>query len=384
MEAVGRLAGGIAHDFNNLLTVILGFGNLTLKGLPAGDPLRGKVQQVVRAGERAAALTRQLLVFSRKQVLQAKVLDLGAVAEELEKMLRRMIGEDIELATVVPADLGLVKADPSQLEQVLLNLVINARDAMPEGGKLTIELSNAALPPVAGTPGPLLSAVLLAVTDTGVGMDAEVRSHIFEPFFTTKEQGKGTGLGLSTVYGIVQQSGGQVAVYSEPGHGTCFKVYLPRVDEPVEAAAPAAEVPLPRGTETILLVEDEEGVRDLARETLAAQGYLVLEAASAREALETAGLRYGSLDLVLTDVVLPGMSGPALVAELAARGLDSRVLFMSGFPDRAVLRHGVLELGTAFLAKPFTPDELARKVRAVLDASAGEEDDPAVPDQEAA
>jgi len=372
MEAVGRLAGGVAHDFNNLLTAILGYGNMVLSNLKEEDPLLAKVREIVKAGERAASLTKQLLAFSRKQVLQVKILDLNAAVADMEKMLHRVIGEDIELSAVVQDGLGQVRADPSQIEQVLLNLAVNARDAMPDGGRLTIETANVELkrPGLPSTPTiPSGRYVLLAMSDTGVGMDAEVRSHIFEPFFTTKEQGKGTGLGLATVYGIVQQSEGHIGVESEPGVGTRFEIYLPRVDHEFVTQTETAIVgPLPRGGETILLVEDEQSVRDLAREVLESQGYTVLESASGASSLELAEGLMRPIDLLVTDVVMPGMGGRVLWENFARLQPNARVLFMSGYTDDAVLRHGILEPGVAFLQKPFTPGELVRKVREVLDS----------------
>jgi len=373
MEAIGRLAGGIAHDFNNLLTVITGYGQILFGELRSNDPLRSNVEEINKAGERAVALTRQLLAFSRKQVLAPKVLDLNAVVTNMESLLRRLIGEDISLRAALAPSLSCVKADPGQIEQVIMNLAVNARDAMPQGGRLTIETANADLDEsyaeerFSVRPGPY---VMLAVSDTGSGMDAETQAHIFEPFFTTKGQGKGTGLGLSTVYGIVKQSGGYIWVYSEPGRGTTFKIYLPRVDAQAEALEPHS----PRqeslqGTETILLVEDEERVRRLARTILAGHGYSVLEASNGVEALRI-GERHGSaIHLLVTDVVMPEMSGRELAGRLIARHPDMKVLFMSGYTDDTILRHGVLEAGIPFLQKPFTPSTLARKVREMLDAN---------------
>ena len=371
MEAIGQLAGGVAHDFNNLLTVISGRSLLTLSALPAGDPHRRNLELIQTTAERAAALTRQLLAFSRKQVLQPKVLDLNTVVSGLMPMLRRLIGEHIELVAVAAPDLGRVKADPSQLEQVILNLAVNGRDAMPDGGKLTIETGNVELDDAyaRGHAG-VVSAryVLLAVSDTGHGMDAATQARIFEPFFTTKELGKGTGLGLATVHGIVQQSGGHIWVYSEPGQGSTFKIYLPRVDEAAEAGGPApALAPPARGSETILLVEDDEEVRALARETLEGNGYAVLPAASAAEALRLAGGGSRRIHLLVTDVVMPQLSGRGLAERLALDDPGRRVLYISGYTDDAIVRHGVLEEGTAFLQKPFTPETLLRRVREVLD-----------------
>jgi two-component system cell cycle sensor histidine kinase/response regulator CckA len=370
MEAVGRLAGGIAHDFNNLLTVINGYGELAAECLPPGSPAREFVGEITRAGERAAGLTRQLLAFSRKAVLQPRVLDLNAVVAEMGRMLRRLIGEDVELATDLQPGLGRVSADPTQVEQVVMNLVVNARDAMPRGGKLTIETRDVELdaayaatrPDVA--PGPY---VLLAVCDTGTGMTGAVMAHIFEPFFTTKEVGKGTGLGLAAVHGIVKQSGGHVAVYSEPGLGTTFKVYLPRVGPaPAREERPAA-LPLPRGRETVLLVEDEEALRGLSRRILESCGYTVLEAGIGADALRVAEEHAGPIELLVTDVVMPGMGGRELSERLTAARPGLRALYVSGYTDDAIVRHGVLAAESAFLQKPFTPAALARKVREVLD-----------------
>jgi PAS domain S-box-containing protein len=377
MEAVGRLAGGVAHDFNNLLTVISGHVDLLRSRLEESRSRPGEVDlvgqdldQIGRAAQRAAALTRQLLAFSRKQVLRPQVLDLNAVVLDLEKMLRRLIGEDVELASHLAPDLGRAKADPGQMEQVIMNLAVNARDAMPEGGRLTIETVNVELDEayarrhVAVQPG---RYVRLAVSDTGCGMDAATRSHLFEPFFTTKEQGKGTGLGLSTVYGIVKQSGGNIWVYSEPGGGTTFKIYLPRVDEPLEPLAPARK-PLEsvRGSETILLVEDEDPVRELARRVLENSGYTVLAAANGVEALKVAGEHAGVIHLMVSDVVMPEMSGRELARRAAVLRPDMKVLYSSGYSDKAVFQHGVLAPGAAFIEKPFTPEGLVRKVREVL------------------
>ncbi|MBI4246528.1 MAG: GAF domain-containing protein, partial [Candidatus Rokubacteria bacterium] len=373
MQAVGQLAGGIAHDFNNLITVIGGRAHMLLGQMPAGDPLRRDVDVINATAERAADLTRQLLAFSRKQVLDPKVLDLNRVVAEVAPMLRRLIGEDVELVTALGTGLGQVKADPRQLEQVLMNLAINARDAMASGGRLTIETSNVTLDAgytrehVGTSPGP---HVMLAVSDTGEGMDAETLARVFEPFFTTKGPGKGTGLGLATVYGIVKQSGGNIWVYSEPGRGTTFKIYLPRVYEAPEVAAPASPSSgAGRGSETILLVEDEEAVRQLARDILTAQGYTVIEAAHGGEALLISGRHAGPIDLLLTDVVMPHMSGRALAERLAPLRPRMKILYMSGYTENAVVHHGMLDAGTMYLQKPFTPDGLARKVREILDAS---------------
>ena len=369
LEGIGQLAGGIAHDFNNLLTVITGRSHLVLAELPAAHALRRHVDLIQTTAERAAALTRQLLAFSRKQVLEPKVLDVNAVVTGLAPMLRRLIGENLEFAVVPAPELGPVKADPSQLEQVILNLAVNARDAMPQGGTLTIETANVELDETYARRHPGANAgrfVMLAVSDTGHGMDAAVKARIFEPFFTTKDPGKGTGLGLATVFGIVKQSGGSIGVYSEPGHGTTFKVYLPRVDEAVDQTATAAAPTLARGSETILLVEDDDEVRALARETLDGHGYTVIPAAAPAEALRLAGSHSGPIHLLVTDVVLPQFSGRGLAERLAPEHRDLRVLYMSGYTDDSIVRQGMLEEGTAFLQKPFTPYTLLLKVREVL------------------
>jgi len=373
MEAVGRLAGGVAHDFNNILTAIGGYTDLLLEDLPLDDPRRQDVDEIHRAADRAAALTQQLLAFSRRQVLQPKVIDLNALVSNVEKLLGRLIGADVQLATALADEVGRVRADPGQLEQVIVNLAVNARDAMPGGGRLTIETRNVDLDAAYAAehrtvvPGPY---VVIAVSDTGTGMSADTQAHMFEPFFTTKEVGKGTGLGLATVYGIVKQSGGSIWVYSELGHGTTIKVYLPRVDEPPDPlAAPGLANPERlRGTETILLVEDEPAVRAVARQILARQGYTVLEAPDGPAALAMVAGR-ARVDLILTDVVMPGMSGRTLADQLATRWPGVRVLYMSGYTDDAIVRHGMLEPGLAYLQKPFRPDALVRKVREVLNRS---------------
>ena len=372
IEAVGRLAGGVAHDFNNLLNVITGYGQMLFRRLSDG-PEREKTRAILQAADRAAGLTRQLLAFSRKQVLEPKVLDLNAVVGGMDEMLRRLIGEDIELQTELLPLLGRTRADPGQIEQVLMNLVVNARDAMPTGGRVTLETANAEMDEsyvrdhLGARPG---RYVMLAVRDTGLGMDAETQKHIFEPFFTTKEKGKGTGLGLATVYGIVKQSEGYIWVDSAPGAGTTVRVFLPWVE-----AEPAAEGPKrpvvpeelpPRGTETVLLVEDEEMVRRMTREVLEGAGYRVLEAASGFEALRVSASHTGRLDLVLTDVVMPGMSGRELAERLAPVRPGMKVLYMSGHTDDAIFHHGVTQAGTGFLQKPFTPDALERRVRDLL------------------
>lgn len=372
MEAVGKLAGGVAHDFNNLLTAITGHSEMCLRRLAKEDPLYRRVEQIKKAGDRAAALTGQLLAFSRKQILQPEVIDLNHVVIELNKMLRRLIGEDIDLLMGLGPDLGKVKADPNQLGQVLMNLSVNARDAMPKGGKLTIETSNVHLSEEFASHHMAVPAgqyVMLAVSDTGCGMDSETQARIFEPFFTTKEIGKGTGLGLSTVYGIVQQSGGSVWVYSEIGRGTTFKIYLPCVAGSVAEDQSASSSPeLSRGTETVLLVEDEEMVRDMATEILREGGYFVLEARHGNEAMALSKQYEGQIHLMLSDVVMPQMSGRELAERLTPLRSNMKVLYMSGYTDDAIVHHGVLEEGTAFIGKPFSPDALTRKVREVLDA----------------
>jgi signal transduction histidine kinase len=370
MEAIGRLAGGIAHDFNNLLTVIKGYSQLSLLDLQKDNPLRGNIEEIQKASQRAADLTSQLLAFSRRQILDLKVLDLNALLRNLDKMLHRLIGEDIELVTALGPDLGKVKTDPGQIEQMIMNLAVNARDAMPSGGKLTIETADVELDEayardhIAVKPG---RYVMLSVSDTGCGMSPKVRERVFEPFFTTKEIGKGTGLGLSTVYGIVKQSEGSVWVYSEPGRGTTFKIYLPRVDEPLEAKRDkVAGEKLTHGSETILVVEDEEAVRTLAVRILERHGYIVLEACNGGEALCLCEQRKGPVHLILTDVVMPEMSGRQLVDQFRQVWQDSKVLYMSGYTDNTIVSHGVLEEGVNYIQKPFTPDALARKVHEVL------------------
>jgi PAS domain S-box-containing protein len=373
LEAVGQLAGGVAHDFNNLLTVITGYSDLSLRRLDKDNPIRSNLEEIKKAGERAASLTRQLLAFSRKQVLQPKMLQLNSIVADVDKMLRRLIGEDIDAMTLLEPSLGQIKADPGQIEQVLLNLAVNARDAMPQGGKLTIETANVYLDNqyarrhTAIQPG---NYVMLAVSDTGCGMDAETQARMFEPFFTTKEQGKGTGLGLSTVYGIVNQSGGHLWVYSEVGRGTTFKIYLPRVDEVTEMndVRETTLAVLPQGQETVLLTEDEEQVRHMIRMILEMSGYRVLEADSGDEALAIYKQHDGQIDLVMTDVVMPQMSGRELAQRVEILHPGIKVLYMSGYTDDAIVHHGLLDQEIAFLQKPFTPDVLMRKVREVLDA----------------
>jgi len=369
MQAVGELAGGVAHDFNNLLMVVKGHAQLLLDRLPDGSALRQSVQQVEKAADRAASLTRQLLAFSRKQVLQPRVLDMNDVVAGMIKMFSRVIGENIEMAFLPGANLGRTKADPGQIEQVLLNLVVNARDAMPKGGRLTIETSNVHLDrSYAGThasiePGPY---VMLTVTDTGCGMDAETQSRIFEPFFTTKGPGKGTGLGLATVYGVVKQSGGYIWVYSEVGHGSTFKVYLPQVTAEVDKPAEKETAGLSLGTETILFVEDEQSVRELVCDYLNSAGYRVLEAGDGVQALEVAAAHTGAIHMLVTDVVMPRMSGRDLATQLTSERPGLKVLFISGYTDDTIVRHGVLDGGVAFLQKPFSLKSLAEKIREVL------------------
>jgi two-component system, cell cycle sensor histidine kinase and response regulator CckA len=372
MEAIGRLAGGVAHDFNNLLTVILSYSELLLEDLPAGSSDREDVAQIRKAAQGAGELTRQLLAFSRQQVLQPKVVDLNAAVSGIERLLARVLREDIKLRCTLAQDAGTIRVDPGQLEQVIMNLAVNARDAMPQGGLLTIETANVDLDeaflrahPVA-KPGPY---VMLAVTDTGTGMDAATQARIFEPFFTTKDAGKGTGLGLATVQGIVQQSDGFIWLYSEPDHGTVFKIYLPRVDEPASRADDAPEVDT-RGTETVLVVEDVAAVRAVTREMLQRYGYHVLDAADGAAALQLAADHHAPIHLLLTDVVMPDLNGRDLARRLSAARPDMKVLFMSGYTDDAVVRHGILQEGIAYLQKPFTPRSLSAKVRKVLGTAA--------------
>jgi len=376
MEAIGRLSGGIAHDFNNLLGVIIGYSQVLKGSLGQSNPLYEHAEEVEKAGRRAASLTRQLLAFSRQQVLEPTILNLNTLVADTEKMLHRLIGEDIVLSASFDEGLGRVKADPGQVEQIIMNLVVNARDAMPQGGKLTIATSNAEMDAifVRDHPGSKIgSYVMLTVADTGCGMDAETQAHIFEPFFTTKERGKGTGLGLSTVYGVVKQSGGYVWVDSEPGKGASFKIYLPRFEEAVNAPeASAASPEATRGTETVLLVEDSEPLRKLAHRFLENNGYRVVAAANGEEALQTAVQEREPIQLLLTDVVMPGMNGRVLASHLVLRQPGMKVLYMSGYTDSFISGHGVLEPGTYLLHKPFTEETLMRKVREVLDGGKGQ------------
>jgi signal transduction histidine kinase len=371
LEAVGRLAGGVAHDFNNLLTVITGYSELLLIKRGLDDAAREKIEEIRNAGVRAASLTRQLLAFSRKQVLQPVVLDLNSLIEGTGKMLGRLIGEDIQITTVLRPEIKRIHADPGQIEQVIVNLAVNARDAMPQGGKITIETANVELDKQYAATHIAVRAghyVMISLSDTGTGMDEKMQKQIFEPFFTTKEMGKGTGLGLSTVYGIVKQSGGNIWVYSEVGKGTTFKIYFPQVEGDAESRLQAAQAsPLPQGTETILLAEDERMVRALTRENLRVCGYQVLEAANGEDALRVSREYKGEIHLLLTDVVMPRMSGRELAERVAEGRPGLPVLYVSGFTDDAIVQHGVLEPGTEFLEKPFTLNALARKVRQVLD-----------------
>ena len=371
LEAIGSLAGGVAHDFNNLLTVIQGYIELASLKVTTSDPIRRDLEEVSKAAERATTLTRQLLAFSRKQVLQPTVLAVNGVVEGVQKMLGRLIGEHISFSTVLSEDAGRVRADPGQIEQVIMNLVVNARDAMPRGGRLTIETRNVVLDDEFARGRGQMSPgryVMLAVSDTGHGIDAETQARMFEPFFTTKAPGKGTGLGLSTVYGIVAQSQGHIEVHSQPGRGTTFTIYLPNVDGESErpAVASRAAVSL-RGSETVLLVEDEDLVRGVTQAMLKANGYRVLVASSGEEAIRVCTSHAGSIDLVMTDLVMPGMNGRQTVEQLERLRPGVRVLFTSGYANDEIVRHGVLVAGTEFIQKPFTAETLARKIRGVLD-----------------
>lgn len=373
MDAIGRLSGGVAHDFNNLLGVIIGYTEIVQESVPETSPLRASVDQILKAGKRAATLTRQLLAFSRQQVLEPKVLFLNAVVSDMEKMLNRLIGEDIELNTLLDPALGKVRADQGQLEQVIMNFTVNARDAMPEGGKLIIETRNMVMDdefvrryPYPVQPGPY---VLLKVTDTGIGMDNATQQRVFEPFFTTKEKGKGTGLGLSTVYGVVKQSGGYIDIVSSPGEGTTFLIYLPRVHESIQMEkAPAGPSSSLRGSETILLVEDEENLRTLAHNILEHFGYTVYQASNGKEALEFSEKNDVTIHLLLTDIVMPGISGRVLAKQLLEQRPDMGIVYMSGYTGQTVGEQAVFEEGSHFIQKPFTRETLARKIRDALDA----------------
>jgi signal transduction histidine kinase/ActR/RegA family two-component response regulator len=374
LEAIGRLAGGIAHDFNNLLTVIMGYSGLVMRS-KVEKQTRERIEEINKAATRASSLTRQLLAFSRKQVLKPEVLDINSLVESTGKMLRRLIGEDVEMITSLKPGVGKINADPGQIEQVLINLIVNARDAMKDGGKITIETANVELDPaysdmhITVTPG---SYVMLAVSDTGIGMDAETKSHIFEPFFTTKEVGKGTGLGLSMIYGIVKQSGGNIWVYSEPGKGTTFKIYLPRVQAvSTETISLSKHTDVARAlsTETILLVEDEEMVRKLASDILRDKGYQVLVAKTGEEAVRICKEYGGPIHLMLTDVVMPEMNGRKLAENVSEIQQNMKVVYMSGYTDDSIIHHGVLAPGTNFIEKPFTSETLTSKIRQVLEKS---------------
>lgn len=372
MEAIGRLAGGVAHDFNNLLTAILGYTGMLLVALDGHETAKADVEEIRTAAESAASLTKQLLAFSRRQILQPRVLDLNEIVSRVEALLQRTIGEDVTLVKRLDAQLGMISADPGQIEQIILNLAVNARDAMPNGGQLIVETENVTItdPYMARHPGTAPGPhVMLAVTDTGIGMTNDVQSHVFEPFFTTKEPGRGTGLGLATVYGIVKQSGGTIWVYSEPGRGTTFKIFLPTVAHRIDQV-PVPHISAPRGgSETILLVEDQPAVRAIVRKALTSHGYTVLDASHGDDALKAIAEHTGPLDLLLTDVVMPRMSGSEVTERIRATHPGVRVLYMSGYTEEAVIRNGVLGSVVPFLEKPFTPDVVLRKVREVLDAA---------------
>jgi signal transduction histidine kinase len=371
MEAIGKLAGGVAHDFNNLLTIIKGYLQLSLLELDEGTELKNNIDEAIKAADKAAGLTRQLLAFSRRQVMEMKVLDLNDLLNNVNKMITRILGEDIEVQIHLSPDLGRVKLDQGQMEQVILNLAVNAKDAMPDGGKFIVKTYNAELDEDYARCHPSVKPglyVMLSVTDTGIGMTPEVRNRIFEPFFTTKEKGKGTGLGLSTVYGIVKQSGGNIWVYSELGKGTTFKIYLPRVDEPLEVWTQNGEnAEVPRGRETILIVEDEKTVREVAIRILKKQGYRVLDGSDGDEALRFIEEFKEKIDLILIDVVLPKMIGPRWIEKFNRIRHDFKVVYMSGYTDDAIAHHGILDKGMNYIEKPFTLSSLAQKVRGVLD-----------------
>lgn len=370
MEAIGQLAGGVAHDFNNLLTVIIGYTEVLMLNPGLDTAARDSVKAIGDAGERAASLTRRLLAFSRQSILQPRVIDMNAVVSETERLLRRLIGEDIIFTTVLTPGIDRVRVDPGQLDQVIMNLVVNARDAMPQGGRLTIETANIEFSEEYAATHPGFTAghhVMLAVTDTGIGMTSEVKARIFEPFFTTKGLGDGTGLGLAMVFGTVEQSGGHIHVYSEPGHGSTFKIYFPAVTDDVSRATPAPSTAALHGVETVLLVEDDDAVRELAYSSLRAHGYSVLTATDGQDALRRVSAYRGRIDALLTDVVMPNTSGPELAAQLTSRFSHMKVLFMSGYTDDAVVRHGLLQADVAFIQKPYTPLALAQKLRQVLD-----------------
>jgi PAS domain S-box-containing protein len=378
MEAVGRLSGGVAHDFNNLLGVMIGYAEFLQEQLDQTSPLRGSVDEILKAGKRAASLTSQLLAFSRQQVLDPKVLDLNSVVSDMEQMLRRLIGEDVELTTSPSPGVTSVKADQGQLEQIIMNLAVNARDAMPQGGKLVIKTENMIMDEafVRRYPYPVQVGpyVCFSVADTGIGMNAETKARAFEPFFTTKEKGKGTGLGLSTVYGVVKQSGGYIDIESSLGAGTTFRIYLPRVENAVQAKEPELAAITSTGGETILLAEDETSLRTLTRNTLELCGYSVLEAKDGNNALKVAQAHPGTIDLLLTDVVMPGMGGRALAQELSRQRPETRVVYMSGYTGQGVGAQTPVEPGSFFLAKPFTRDNLTRKIREALAAPLANKD----------
>jgi two-component system cell cycle sensor histidine kinase/response regulator CckA len=377
MEGIGRLAGGIAHDFNNLLTAILGHAEMAQDDVAPSDPARGNIAEITRAAQRAADLTRQLLAFARRQIIEPRIVDLNCLVVNVDRMLRRLLGEDVELVTVQDPELWRVRIDPGQFEQVLVNLAVNARDAMPDGGTLVIETRNVHLDEDFARTHATVQAgphVLLAVSDTGSGMDEDVLAHIFEPFFTTKEVGKGTGLGLATCYGIVKQNRGSIWVDSEPRVGTTFRIYLPRADAAPVQPADATDAPAvlkSEGHETVMLVEDEALVRNLAADALRRHGYQVLSASTGLEALDLAGQALHSIDVLVTDVVMPQMGGEQLARRLLAERPALKVLFISGYTDLAVLQHGSLLAGTALLQKPFTPGQLVQRVRQLLDADPG-------------